>query len=146
MISFATTVSKNLYEGVNVSQTIEKVIKELGDYQQAKLTLECNNLPSITAAYELVSTGPNNQFHSKVESHVEETEQLQETVNRVVNAINRLEFEDRKLIYEKYIASREVQDKHLATKLNYSSTTYYRKRKKALVALGHSLKVVVYDR
>lgn len=113
---------------------IRKAVEaELEKYQMYLLTLPSDRQPKITATYSITPPTRDNQFHSQTEEvaiyRVDYGREREEHLQRVQNAVNRLEQNEREVIIKKYFGEDQEFDYVIYNDLGMSESYYHRKFK-----------------
>lgn len=113
---------------------IRKAVEaELEKYQMYLLTLPSDRQPKITATYSITPPTRDTQFHSQTEEvaiyRVDYGREREEHLQRVQNAVNRLEQNEREVIIKKYFGEDQEFDYVIYNDLGMSESYYHRKFK-----------------
>lgn len=105
--------------------------------------------PKITSSFKLVSTAPSNQFHSSTEEtaikRVDMENKRRDFLNRIQRAVNRLAYQERTVIINRYLSNNDVYDYEVYNELGYSERKYYRIKSRAFYKLAFILRIEVYE-
>ncbi|MCF3941585.1 ArpU family phage packaging/lysis transcriptional regulator [Oceanobacillus alkalisoli] len=104
--------------------------------------------PKITSSFKLVSTAPSNQFHSSTEKtaikRVDTERKRRDFLKRIQRAVNRLAYQERSVIINRYMAGDDVYDYEVYNDLGFSERKYYRIKARAFYKLAFILRIEVY--
>ncbi|MEN2465924.1 ArpU family phage packaging/lysis transcriptional regulator [Ornithinibacillus sp. JPR2-1] len=128
--------------------TRDAVEKELEKYRMYLLMDPEENEPKITSQFKLVSSTPSNQFHSSTEDtaikRLDIERKRKEFIRRIQRAVNRLAYQERSLIIQRYLTGDEVYDYEVYNDLGFSESKYYRIKSRAFYKLALILRIEVY--
>lgn len=120
----------------------------LGKYQVYLLMDPEEYEPKITSSFKLVSVAPSNQFHSTTEEtaikSVDMERKRRDLLKRVQRAVNRLNYQERSVIINRYMAGDDVYDYEVYNELGFSERKYYRIKARAFYKLAFILRIEVY--
>lgn len=129
--------------------TKKAVESALEKYRFYLLTIPETRLPKVTATYSLIPPSNTNGFHSSTEeaaiSKVDFERERDQYLNRVQRAVNRLSYQERSIIINRYIDPEEKFDYEVYNELGMSERKYYRVKAKAFYKLAFALNIVVYE-
>lgn len=104
--------------------------------------------PKITSTFKLTPTSSSNEFNSSTENialqRIEIEQKRSKYINRIIRAVNRLNYQERTIIIARYIADDEVFDYEVYQELGYSESKYYRIKARAFYKLAFMLGIEVY--
>ncbi|CDO03117.1 phage transcriptional regulator, ArpU family [Oceanobacillus picturae] len=133
---------------IDREETRNVVEKALEDYRMYLLMDPEDNEPIVTAAFKLVPSGPSNQFHSSTEDaairKIDQENKRKAYVSKIQKAVNRLAFQERSIIINRYLKDEEVFDYEVYNELGYSERKYYRLKARAFYKLAFILRIEVY--
>lgn len=128
--------------------TKEKVEAELENYKVCLLMDPSDLEPTVTASFKLVPGAPNNQFHSSTESvavnRMEQEKERKELISRIQRAVNRLSYQERSIIINRYLNDDDIYDYEVYNELGYSERKYYRIKSRAFYKLAFILRIEIY--
>lgn len=105
--------------------------------------------PKITSSFKLVATAPSNQFHSSTEEtaikKVDMENKRRNFIKKIQRAVNRLAYQERSIIINRYLSNDEVFDYEVYNELGYSERKYYRIKSRAFYKLAFILRIEVYN-
>lgn len=133
---------------IDREETRNVVEKALEDYRMYLLMDPEDNEPKVTAAFKLVPSGPSNQFHSSTEDaairKIDQENKRKAYISKIQKAVNRLAFQERSIIINRYLKDEEVFDYEVYNELGYSERKYYRLKARAFYKLAFILRIEVY--
>ena len=104
--------------------------------------------PKITASFRLAPPSPTNEFHSTTEDvaiqRIDVTEKRRNYITKIRTAVNRLSYQERLIIINRYLKSDDVFDYEVYNELGFSESKYYRIKSDAFYKLAFMLRIVVY--
>lgn len=126
-------------------QAVERVLEK---YRMYSLQLCLDKLPSVTANYSLMPGGKGS-VGSAVENaaidNVTYDLEREKYLQWIIRAVNRLNFQERSIVINRYLNEEELFDYEVYTKLNMSERQYYRIKSRVFYKLAFALKVEVYE-
>ena len=127
--------------------TKKAVEAALEKYRIFLLTLKLDQLPKVTQHYSLVPA-KTSKLHSSTEEiaikNVDYERERAEYIQRVVEAVNRLDYWERAIIIQRYMTGEEVFDYAVYNELGMSHRNYYRLKSRAFYKLAFALEIEVY--
>lgn len=119
-------------------------------YHKLKKKSMTTHVPSITSFIsDMPSSFGTNAFNSTTEDCAFESIDAEEKLQILYNCINKLPYEFRELIQEKYFQRRSdgklYEDSYIYDTLGLSRSQYYRMKKRALTELGEILYQAHYN-
>lgn len=135
---------------INRDQTKKNVESALEKYKMFLLMDPEDIQPKITTTFQLTPPTYTNEFHSTTEDVAikrgdMETERKR-FINRVLKAVNRLNYEERTVIITRYLTDEDVFDYETYNQLGYSESKYYRVRARSFYKLAFILHIEVYEK
>jgi ArpU family phage transcriptional regulator len=113
------------------------------------LLRQYDNLPKITQSYSIIPPSNTNKFHSSTEDtaikNVELEREMNQYLNRMIHAVNRLTQWERAIIIKRYMDKEDVYDYEIYNDIGMSERKYYRVKARAFYKLAFSLKIEVYE-
>ncbi|WP_308418964.1 ArpU family phage packaging/lysis transcriptional regulator [Virgibacillus oceani] len=104
--------------------------------------------PKITSSFNLVPVVPNNQFHSTTEDiaikKMDQEKKRKEYVKKIQKAVNRLGYQERSIIINRYLKNDDVYDYEVYNDLGFSERKYYRIKARAFYKLAFILRIEIY--
>lgn len=104
--------------------------------------------PKITSSFKLVPAAPNNQFHSSTEDtavkKMDQEKHRKEYLMKIQKAVNRLAFQERSIIINRYLDNDEVYDYEVYNDLGFSERKYYRIKARAFYKLAFIMRIEIY--
>lgn len=104
--------------------------------------------PKITSSLKLVATSPSNQFNSSTEDaaikKVDQEKHRRDFINKIQRAVNRLAYQERSVIINRYLSEEDVYDYEVYNELGFSERKYYRIKARAFYKLALILRIEVY--
>lgn len=104
--------------------------------------------PKITSSFQLTPPSNTNAFHSTTEDTATkriELEMKKKNLNKkVLNAVNRLNYEERSVIIKRYYGQDDVFDYEVYNELGFSERKYYRIKSRAFYKIAFYLRLEVY--
>lgn len=104
--------------------------------------------PKLTASFHLAPSAPTNKFSSTTEDtaikKVDLEEKRRRFIHRIRTAVNRLNYQERLVIINRYLKNEDVFDYEVYNELGFSESKYYRIKSDAFYKLAFMLKIVVY--
>ncbi|UAL46820.1 ArpU family transcriptional regulator [Sutcliffiella horikoshii] len=129
-------------------KTKEEVEKTLGDYRLMMLTQPEEQLPKITPQYSLTPPTNTNEISSPTEDFVirkvDREKAIQDFIQKVQKAVNRLCFIERAIIIKAYLDVEKKYHYEVYNDLGLSERHYNRLKSRAIYNLALALKVEVY--
>jgi ArpU family phage transcriptional regulator len=133
---------------IDKDATRDAVERELEKYKMYLLMDPEENEPKITSHFKLVASVPSNQFHSSTEDtaikKIDQERKRQEFIQRIQRAVNRLAYQERSVIIQRYLNPDEVYDYEVYNDLGLSERKYYRVKSRAFYKLALILRIEVY--
>lgn len=141
-------ISFNLPE-INRKETRDKVEAALEKYK-IMLLMDPEELePKITTSFKLIPTSNTNQFYSTTEDtavqKIDMEYKRRTYINRIINAVNRLNYLERSIIVKRYLNNDDVYDYEVYNELGFSERKYYRIKARAFYKLAFILRIEVYE-
>lgn len=133
---------------VDRTATKKKVESILEQYRIYLLQVSLNKLPSITAKYTLVPATTNLVTSSTEKAAIANVDYEMERnrfIAQVIEAVNRLPVEERRLIILRYFGEEEWFDYQVYNEMNMSERHYYRLKARAFSKLAFALNIEVYQ-
>jgi|SRR5690625_1672733 len=135
---------------IDQEATKKRVENILDNYRMYLLMDPIDFQPKITSKFKLTPPSNTNEFYSDTENiaikRVEMEQERQEYILRVLQAVNRLNYEERAVIVKRYLFSDNVYDYEVYNQLGYSERKYYRIKARAFYKLAFILRVEVYKK
>jgi len=127
----------------------KKNVESALDKYQIMLLMNPEELePKITASFHLAPSAPTNEFNSNTENiaiqRIDIEEKREKYINRIRKSVNRLSYQERKIIINRYLKNTDVYDYEVYNQLGFSESKYYRVKSNAFYKLAFMLKIVVY--
>jgi len=133
---------------INRDSTKKKVEAALEKYTMYLLMDPVDMEPKVTASYSLTPPTNTNEFHSKTEDKaIEKIDQERERRNYILmvqKAVNRLGFNERSVIIERYMKGDDIFDYEVYNELGFSERKYYRLKARAFYKLAFILRLEEY--
>lgn len=140
-------MSFNLPE-INRKETRDKVEAALEKYKIMLLMDPQDHEPKITASFNIAAAAPTNEFHSTTESiavkRMDDERRRKQYINRIKNAVNRLNYNERSIIVKRYLDEDDIYDYEVYNELGFSERKYYRIKARAFYKLAFILRMEVY--
>jgi len=133
---------------IDRTATRRKVEMILRQYRMYLLQVSLDKLPSITAKYTLVPSGsnlPTSTTEKAAIANVDYEMERNRFIEMVIQGVNRLSDEERRLIILRYMGEEEWFDYQVYCELNLSERHYYRLKANALKKLAIAMQVEVYE-
>ncbi|WP_245835694.1 ArpU family phage packaging/lysis transcriptional regulator [Virgibacillus ndiopensis] len=128
--------------------TRNKVESVLDKYKMYLLMDPSELEPNVTSSFRLVPAAPNNQFHSSTEEtaikRMDQEKQRKEFLKKIQKSVNRLNYQERSIIINRYLKDDDVYDYEVYNELGYSERKYYRIKARAFYKLAFILRIEVY--
>lgn len=133
---------------INRTETKIAVESALEKYKIYLLMDPEENEPKITSTLKLVPSAPSNQFHSSTEeaavNKIDQEEKRKKYITWIRKAVNRLSYQERAVIINRYLVDDEVYDYEVYNDLGYSERKYYRVKARAFYKLAFILRIEIY--
>jgi len=133
---------------INRKETRDKVESALEKYQIMLLMDPEEHEPKITATFSLSPPTQTNEFKSTTEDvaikKIDKDKKRLRYINKIIKAVNRLNYEERTVIIMRYIDNDDMFDYQVYNELGYSERKYYRIKANAFYKLAFILKIAVY--
>ena len=133
---------------IDRDETRNQVESALEKYKMYLLMDPSELEPKITSSFKLVPAAPNNQFHSSTEDTVvkkmEQEKHRKEYLMKIQKAVNRLAFQERSIIINRYLDNDEVYDYEIYNELGFSERKYYRIKARAFYKLAFIMRIEIY--
>lgn len=123
--------------------TKKAVEAALEKYRIFLLTLKLDQLPKVTQHYSLVPA-KTNKLHSSTEEIAIRNADYEQYIQRIVEAVNRLDYWERAIIIQRYMNGEGVFDYAVYNGLGMSHRHYYRLKSRAFYKLAFALEIEVY--
>ena len=123
--------------------TKKAVEAALEKYRIFLLTLKLDQMPKVTQHYSLVPA-KTNKLHSSTEEIAIRNADYEQYIQRIVEAVNRLDYWERAIIIQRYMNGEEVFDYAVYNELGMSHRHYYRLKSRAFYKLAFALEIEVY--
>lgn len=134
---------------INRDATKEKVEAELEKYKFCLLLDSSDLEPTVTSSFKLVPGAPNNQFHSSTEEvaikRIDEEKERKDFISKIQKAVNRLGYQERSIIINRYLNEDDVYDYEVYNALGFSERKYYRIKARAFYKLAFILRIEIYQ-
>lgn len=139
-------ISFNLPE-INRKETRDRVEAALEKYK-IMLLMDPEELePKITSTFHLAKSSTNEK-HSKTEDTAIKKINIEmdreNYIKKIIKAVNRLSFLERKIIIKRYLTDEDVYDYEVYNELGLSESKFYRIKSDAFYKLAFLLNIVVY--
>lgn len=139
-------ISFNLPE-INRKETRDRVEAALEKYK-IMLLMDPEELePKITSTFHLAKSS-SNEKHSKTEDTAIKKINIEmdreNYIKKIIKAVNRLSFLERKIIIKRYLTDEDVYDYEVYNELGLSESKFYRIKSDAFYKLAFLLNIVVY--
>lgn len=139
-------ISFNLPE-INRKETRDRVEAALEKYK-IMLLMDPEELePKITSTFHLAKSSTNEK-HSKTEDTAIKKIYIEmdreNYIKKIIKAVNRLSFLERKIIIKRYLTDEDVYDYEVYNELGLSESKFYRIKSDAFYKLAFLLNIVVY--
>lgn len=140
----------DIFESVNYVETKNSVKNMMNLYKLLLLRLEENQLPRMTAKYGLPFGGSSSvrNTKSKVEDYVIKKiileGQIEEYVTKIITAFNRLDEDERKYLYLKYLTDMTLSDEQIMPQCHMYLRNFRELKKQAYIKFAMALGVEVY--
>lgn len=133
---------------INRKETRDKVEAALEKYR-IMLLMDLEELePKITSSYHLAPSSQTNEFYSTTEdtavNKIDLENKRENYINKIIRAVNRLSYHERKIIINRYLTEEDVYDYEVYNALGFSESKYYRIKSDAFYKLAFLLRIVVY--
>lgn len=133
---------------IDREKTKEAVEAALERYRVYLLTVPEDKLPKITQSFTLVPPSNTNAFKSTTEdaavSTIQYEQEREKFLERIRNAVNRLNYNERAVIIRRYLDNEERFDYEVYNELGMSERKYYRVKSRAFYKLAFILRLEVY--
>ncbi|THD15357.1 ArpU family transcriptional regulator [Anoxybacillus ayderensis] len=123
--------------------TKKAVEAALEKYRIFLLTLKLDQMPKVTQHYSLVPA-KTNKLHSSTEEIAIRNADYEQYIQRIVEAVNRLDYWERAIIIQRYMNGEGVFDYAVYNELGMSHRHYYRLKSRAFYKLAFALEIEVY--
>lgn len=137
----------NLNE-INYVKTKEEVHNIFCLYRMLLLKLEEKSIPKITNTYGYNFGGQSSSRYSKLENFtlkkIIDEEKLNECISVILSAINKLEIDERKYLYFKYLGDLRLSDEEIMEKLSYSEKTFRILKRDSIIKFAFVVGKLVY--
>src|SRR5690625_3637424 len=134
---------------IDQEATKKRVENILENYRMYLLMDPIDLQPKITSKFKLTPPSKTNRFFSDTENtaikRVKMEQERQEYISRVLEAVNRLNYEERAVIVKRYLTG-DKYDYEVYNQLGYSERKYYRIKARAFYKLAFILRVEVYKK
>lgn len=104
--------------------------------------------PKVTSSLKLIPSAPTNEFHSSTEDVAIKRTDMEikrnEFIKRILRAVNRLSYQERSIIINRYLTGEDTFDYEIYNELGFSESKYYRIKSDAFYKLAFILRIVVY--
>ena len=105
-------------------------------------------MPKITSTYGYNFGNKTQAPKSKLEDFtlrkIINEEKLNECITIILNALNKLEIDERKYFYFKFLAELRLSDEEIMEKMNYSEKTFRVLKREAVIKFAFIVGKVVY--
>lgn len=130
-------------------EATKRKVEEIFKRYRMYLLMEPIDLqPKITSSFQLTPPSDTNKFHSDTETiaikRVKLDKERKDYISWVIEAVNRLNYEERTAIIKRYLMADDVYDYEVYNKLGYSERKYYRIKSSAFDKLAFIFRVEVY--
>lgn len=106
-------------------------------------------LPKVTQTFSLVPPSNTNGFHSSTEdaaiTNVDQERFRREYIERIQRAVNRLSYQERAIIIQRYMTHEDIFDYEVYSDLGMSERKYYRVKGRAFYKLAFILRIEVME-
>lgn len=137
----------NLNE-INYVKTKEEVTNIFSLYKMLLLKLEEKSMPKITNTYGYNFGGQSGSRYSKLENFtlkkILAEEKLNDCISLILGAINKLDIDERKYLYFKYLGDLRLSDEEIMEKMNYSEKTFRLLKRDSVVKFAFVIGKLVY--
>lgn len=132
---------------INRKETRDRVEAALEKYK-IMLLMDPEELePKITSTFHLAKSSTNEK-HSKTEDTAIKKINIEmdreNYIKKIIKAVNRLSFLERKIIIKRYLTDEDVYDYEVYNELGLSESKFYRIKSDAFYKLAFLLNIVVY--
>ena len=141
---------KDIFESVNYVETKNSVKNIMNLYKLLLLRIEENQLPRMTAKYGLSFGGSGSVRNTKssVENYVIKKiileGQIEDYISKIINAFNRLDEDERKYLYLKYLTDMTLSDDQIMPQCHMCLRNFRELKKLAYIKFAMALGVEVY--
>jgi ArpU family phage transcriptional regulator len=126
-----------------------KAVESALEKYRILLLRQFDNQPKITQTYSIIPPSNTNKFHSSTEDaaikNADLEREMQQYLNRMINAVNRLTHWERAIIIKRYMDEEDVFDYEIYNDIGMSERKYYRVKARAFYKLAFLLKIEVYE-
>lgn len=124
-------------------------VESLLEKNQMYLLMDPEDMqPKITSTFQLTPPSNMNAFHSSTEDtaiqRIELDMKRKSLIKKVLNAVNRLNYEERSVIIKRYFGQDDVFDYEVYNNLGFSERKYYRVKSRAFYKIAFYLRLEVY--
>ncbi|WP_121614773.1 ArpU family phage packaging/lysis transcriptional regulator [Virgibacillus halodenitrificans] len=134
---------------INRDETKTSVESALEKYKMFLLMDPEDYQPKITSSFSLVPPTLNNEFHSSTEEtaikRIDDERKRREYITKIQKAVNRLAYQERTVIINRYLKEDEIYDYEVYNELGYSERKYYRIKARAFYKLAFILRIETYE-
>lgn len=140
----------DIFESVNYVETKNAVKNMMNLYKLLLLRLEDNQLPRMTAKYGLSFGGGSSVRNTKssVENYVLKKiileGQINEYVSKIILAFNKLDEDERKFLYLKYLTDMKMSDEQIMPQCHMCLRNFRELKKLAYIKFAMALGIEVY--
>lgn len=138
----------NLNE-INYVKTKEEVMNIFTLYKMLLLKLEENDMPKVTNTYGFNFGGSTSSRYSKLENftlkRIMDEDKLNECISIILNGINKLDTDERKFLYLKYLVDLRMSDEEIMEKMSYSEKTFRALKRDAHIKFAFVIGKLVYN-
>lgn len=141
----------DIFESVNYVETKNAVKNIMNLYKLLLLRLQENQLPRMTAKYGLSFGGGCSvrDTKSSVESYVIKKiileGKIEEYISKIITAFNRLDEDERKYLYLKYLTDMTMSDDQIMPQCHMCLRSFRELKKLAYIKFAMALGVEVYS-
>lgn len=133
---------------IDRNQTKTNVEEALEKYKIMLLMNPEELEPVITSSFKLTPPTQTNSFSSTTESiaikKIDMETERNRYIKKIIKAVNRLSYDERELIIERYLNNDHAFDYQTYNSLGYSESKYYRIKSDAFYKLAFILKLAIY--
>lgn len=128
----------DLFAGINKEFTKQNVDELMKLYRRLLRMADKEFTPKMTATYSFEPKSYTGTNPDTIGDAVTRKIVAQEELNKIVEAVNKLNTYNRQLLYLKYMNKIELSDVKIYTELNMSESTFYRELGKAQLEMAEA--------
>ena len=136
------------FEDVDIKKTRDEVRRVMTLYNTLLVKLEASKTPRMTASYSINYGSGTNRKGSSLEDFTLKKimleNKIEEVIQTIVDGLNKLDLDERRFLYYRYLDSTKYTDEQIMDKMHYSDKPFRNLKYAAYVKFAVFIDKVVY--